>query len=330
MNLRRGSQYTGKIPAYCPTSMVSHRPVAKKTSMHKNPSFIFPLSDRGTYSELNVLVLGRLYAETINADFFIDDRKWAASPGVGLAEFFEAEISRWTNHSPHITAFRHSLRSRLATATFNIFSGQATLPAAIAFDEFMSAKFWKKSLGFGDEKMVNQWLFNEKKHFFDEFYRFNANTRSRINVINSRFSLQEPYCAAHVRRGDKITSKEMQAISLEAYAAAIAKQPQKKALIFSDDFRIFEELRDLTKAKNATIQLINCIDETTTGFSEKHYRKIPNEERIEMVTRVFAEMELMRRAHSLVCTFSSNVSRFAALYVGIENCLSLDCDWHPY
>jgi len=260
----------------------------------------------------------------------VDDRKWAASPASGLREYFETDINRWIRASPHLTAFRHSLRSKVATAAFNLFLTRKTLSAANAFDQFMSAEFWKESLGFADDATVNQWLYNEKKQAFNELYRFKANTFSRISAINGRLAPQAPYCAVHVRRGDKITSKEMEPISLEAYAEAIAKQPHKTALIFSDDFRIFEELHALTKSKSPSVQLINCTDESMTGFSEKDYRNMRDDERIGAVIRVFAEMELMRRAQYLVCTFSSNVSRFAALYVGLENCLSLVCDWHPY
>jgi len=301
-----------------------------KITMQKKTTFIFPLSDRGTYSELNVLVLGQLYAKAINAEFFVDDRQWAASPRSGLREYFETDVNRWLRASPHLTTFRHSLRAKLATTAFNLLPSSKILSAAHAFDQFMSAKFWKESLGFADDSTVNQWLYNEKKHAFKELYRFNTKTFSRISAINGRLAPQEPYCAVHVRRGDKITSKEMRAISLESYAEAIAKQPHKTALIFSDDFRIFAELRTLSESKSPSVQLINCTDESMTGFSEKDYRNMRDDERIGAVTRVFAEMELMRRAQYLVCTFSSNVSRFAALYVGLENCLSLDCNWHPY
>lgn len=294
------------------------------------PSFILPLTDRGTYSELNVLALGIVYARTMGKEFFVDDRGWAPSHRLGLAEFFDTTPARWSGFSPHMTAFRHSFRSRLSTLVFNSLSQQPTIPAANAFDEFMSAEFWRNTLGFSGDSMVNDWLFREKRLVFQNIYRFNAATQERISSVLQAFDVTRPYCAIHIRRGDKITTKEMQEINLAKYADAITKQSLTNILVFSDEYSVFEELCGLLKTRDSERKLVNCIDNSSAGFSEKHYRKMHAEDRVSAVTRMFAEMELMRNAQYLICTFSSNVSRFAALYVGLENCLSLDTGWHPY
>jgi len=292
---------------------------------------ICPLTSRGTFSEINILLLASLYAEQVGADFFVDDRRWAPGGREGYSRFFDVPFPRWSKPSPHYAAFRHHFVSTICRAAYNWVSGERVLSAARVFDEMTSYSFWLTALNVEDETDVDAELFRRKKAALEQFYRFNAVTRRQIEELCVANRLPPTYCAVHVRRGDKITSGEMTNVPLERYAEAAVAHGCPDVVIFSDDARVVEPFRRQVRSlAGSNCRVVDRTEPGAVGFLDSRFRAAGEGQRVSEVVRVFADMALMIRAKHLVCTMSSNLPRFAALHLGTERCTSLDVAWHPF
>lgn len=89
-------------------------------------------------------------------------------------------------------------------------------------------------------------LENYNSNYINEIYRFTPSTRSQIDKNIKGLNLKKNYVAVQVRRGDKITSNQIQNITPKD---VLNKLPwfTKQLFIATDDYTFVEELRTLNK-----------------------------------------------------------------------------------
>jgi hypothetical protein len=293
------------------------------------PKLIFSLTNRGTYSELNNLMLAKIYADIKGYDFFVDDRGWAGSDS-GFSSFFKKHFKFWDKYLPTKSAVKMGFAGFISFLACHFFEGSKVIFCPYYFQEMGSYETWKKLLKVSRNEDVNTFLYREKEKLLTNFYKFNKKSISDMNkILNlSHFlALNESYCAVHVRRGDKILSNEMRSIPLSKYISAILLQPHRKIIIFSDDSTVYNYFRSKL---SATHDVSFGSDLESFGFNEKTFHNLPPRIRRNLVLKLFSEMQIILQSSFFICTFSSNLSRFAACKLGLENCLSLDESWNPF
>jgi hypothetical protein len=149
----------------------------------------------------------------------------------------------------------------------------------------------------------------------------------------------QPFCAVHLRRGDKTREivkangarwSEGEAIGFAAYAEALAALAPgvRRVLMLTDDHREV----DLARARHPELDIVSLCRSEDEGYHQSAFRALPREARIDAVRRLMAEVLIAARAEAFAGVYSSNVSLMvAALHPRPERCVSVDSEriWPP-
>lgn len=165
----------------------------------------------------------------------------------------------------------------------------------------------------------------QKAVFTQQLWRLTASTGQRVTVLNRELQLQFCYVAVQIRRGDKIkgAAKESLAVSIADYAkAALARcvpsGPCTAVIVCTDDVTAAEELGIMLQHSHPGLPVRwrrrpDAPEKLRQGHWQAEFNSQPLKERIDLTNVFLADMEVMKNAHTLICTFSSNVGRMAAL-----------------
>lgn len=123
-----------------------------------------------------------------------------------------------------------------------------------------------------------------------------------------------------IRTGDKITSGEMNAIPLEAYANAILNAQGEatrviNVYLMTDNPDVLESLKGLTNT-SIHYHMLPHPSFLKGGHDQKTYNALPLETKLESFYHFWAELYILQRVPRCICTFSSNIGRF--LYMTSE------------
>eukprot|EP00811_Abedinium_folium_P030207 NODE_4820_length_1842_cov_3.869388.p1 GENE.NODE_4820_length_1842_cov_3.869388~~NODE_4820_length_1842_cov_3.869388.p1 ORF type:complete len:547 (+),score=198.92 NODE_4820_length_1842_cov_3.869388:249-1643(+) len=181
-----------------------------------------------------------------------------------------------------------------------------------------------------------------KAELSQRFWRYTAETERYIADLNRELSLPSKYVAVQIRRGDKVYSPQgnrgFEALPIETSAyieAALACLDEASCntlVVCSDDLLGVEDFSTaIRKARRGiAVRWRECGGAPPAlrcGHWQKSWNALPLEERHVLTCEFLADVEVMRNAHSLVCTLSSNVGRLVTLLRGNERVLSLDEEW---
>jgi hypothetical protein len=151
-------------------------------------------------------------------------------------------------------------------------------------------------------------------------------------------TLQEPYAAIHVRRGDKIDGYthrgnlivEGESSSLRDYLSIIRMKATSLRNLFAmtDDYQVVEELRSI----DPSLDIITFCQKVEHGYRQGEFNSLGAQEKTLVARRLISEVEIACNSQVFVGCYKSNVSRYIALtHKHPKQCYSVDSlkIWDP-
>lgn len=298
---------------------------------------VYCLTNRGLYSELSNLAMAHLYAQQYGYDMEVNTRNWNARLRKGLTDYFlpfykesysllTIQDKIYTKEKPWLGKIYYNPSEfwRYWTLwTFNrlyTFLHPSTLLSKEVYARMTSQEF--QSL-FTDEELASQLSAS-----FRSFYRYNKEVQNEIQRRKDKLSLNVPYIAVHVRRGDKITSGEMQNLALETYVHCLRDKLgiSRHIYIATDDVNVISFIE--ARLSDTGVHLYYNTENKQKGFDEKTFNaKGVNAVREDMLNMLF-DMDMLIHASYFIGTYSSNIGRIVPLYLGFDKCHSVDEPWN--
>lgn len=115
----------------------------------------------------------------------------------------------------------------------------------------------------------------------------------------------------------------------------LGDQTEQYVIFVASDVRNIVDGLKLLRPTWRFVQLSHLMPnmtELTNGHDQHIFNRLPIEYKIEATKILMAEIELLSRAHSVVCTFSSNICRLVQILRSQkpETVRSIDEIWTPF
>lgn len=137
--------------------------------------------------------------------------------------------------------------------------------------------------------------------------------------------INKKYISIHIRKGDKILS-ESQDIDNDIYASVINKYCI--LLNISNVYYATDDTDNLTEIITKLPHLNHFYNKIkSSGYSNELYKTRTLSEKDEDFKNMMIDLYTVINSEFFICTYTSNVSRFIALYRDRSKCLSLDIEW---
>lgn len=302
------------------------------------PEFIFNLTNRGTFSELNNLILAHSYSKRMGGTFKIDDRSWSGSAEKGLNDYFEIDPTLLWNKGPKLESLFFNfanglgpLRNRLNKLIFlpkknyhKFYNKMFHKNILFTNDFFFRYNFLKYTPYVSEEGKI-KFPFEYLNESNDFLLKYNNSTQKRIMADSEKVKshLGGKFVGLHLRKGDKV-NLEMGDIPLSIYKSVLVKTGIKNVFVATDSYIAFEKLRDLMPKE---FNLVTFSDVMTEGWVESEFRARKGEERKTEMLRLFSDVEILIKSNQFIGTYSSCLSQYIGLRRKNLNCLSLDNSW---
>ena len=303
----------------------------------KKTTIIYSLSTRGLYSELFNLCLAIVYSQHKHLSFKLNTWLWNSRFKKGWEDYFEPTLNNSNNplsaqdkvystEKPWIGKIYYKPKEfflfyyRLSlNCIYQILHPKHLLTKDI-FTKMRSNEFIHEEL----EKNA----FNIMAISFNQMYKLNNDTKKLIAKKIEELRLPEDYIGVHIRRGDKITSKEMQEIHLDKYVNTIInnKSISSNVYIATDDTSIIDEIKE--KLSPHGFKIFYNILNRSKGFNEEDFNNASKRARQVVTLNVILDMEVLIHSNFFIGTYTSNLSRVVPFFLGLEHCVSLDNDWN--
>lgn len=188
-------------------------------------------------------------------------------------------------------------------------------------------------------------LFKLKSEIVNSFWQLQPQLQAHANDRMSQLQLKN-YIAIHIRRGDKIIelpdghytpiTKFYDEIDKIFNATDNHLLPNNtKILVLSDDYSIMKNLTSDRDWNFVTVYPENSPFNTNVSYTQAMFNGFPEVVRQAHGLSFVTQMEFMRLADYVICTYSSNVCRLIAILRGWDNVVikkrlvSLDMEWYP-
>lgn len=306
--------------------------------MNKKKKLIYHLTNRGTYSELNNLLIFAFLAERLDMDFFIDDRCWSGKFKKGFADYFDTKNVAIHTVGPKIESFslnaatgKSLFKNRLVMIFYYIkkFFIKKYLKYFFPENEY-AMNLWLKSrliryAPYIDQREKTCWPLESFIKLNSTLLKYNADVEKYINLQYEKVTgyLGNDFLACHLRRGDKV-GREMGFIPLRVYAEEIVKSGYQKIFICTDSYKDF---CDLCKILPKEFLCFSFADSTSTGFSENKFRKSLGDKKYQEMISLFSDVEIMIRSKYFIGTYSSCMGQYIGLRRNLKDSKSLDNHW---
>ncbi|WP_433833659.1 hypothetical protein [Flavobacterium anhuiense] len=299
----------------------------KLNSSYRKDELIYPLTNRGFFSEINNLALAVLYCIENKICLKIYSKNWV---GGRWNEYFNPLFTEYNG----IVPLPADLFVKRRKDSFYIFYHKYLMNRKMIQGEIwnqMSSKpFFEKHFDY-PELGIKGGIFEAKKQILNLILDYNKKTAQEVFSINNiDLDFVKTSCGIHVRRGDKIRgkSKEADLFEIESYVNKILEVNSdiKKITICTDDYGVIKDFKE----KYPEFSYLSLCEPNRIGYFQKEYNKIESEvkKRAEVIN-VLKDANLLINSKMFVGTYSSNIARFVALMRDDKNCYSLDIDWTP-
>ncbi|MBO7044855.1 MAG: O-fucosyltransferase family protein [Prevotella sp.] len=303
----------------------------------KKHKIIYSLSTRGMYSELFNLCLAIVYARHYQKSLKLNTWLWNSRIKKGWLDYFEptldcsnnpfpAQDKVYTNEKPWIGKIYYKPKEffsfyyrLILNYLYHILHPDHLLTKDI-FEDMRSKEFIHDILG--------KDAFSLMASSFKQMYVLNNKTKDYLKLRINGLRLPDDYIGVHVRRGDKITSKEMQDIRLDKYINTIInyKSISSNVYIATDDTSIIHEIKKKLCPHGFNI-FYNSLNQST-GFVEANFNNASKQARQEETINVLLDMDVLIHSNFFIGTYTSNLSRVVPFFLGLDKCISLDNDWN--
>jgi len=178
--------------------------------------------------------------------------------------------------------------------------------------------------------------FETKAERTRRLWEYTPETRRRIESLNRELALPSSFIAVQIRRGDKVAGRRRESLKVTMpdyvrVALQHCRPPCATIAVCTDDVSAAEEFAAGVRKQRAGIQVRWRVRKATPehlrqGHKQEDWNALDMAEREALTREFLADVEVMRKAHVLVCTYSSNVGRLAAMLRDGET-VSLDDKW---
>lgn len=224
------------------------------------------------------MTIASIWAKKHNHELLVDTNNWLPRYNRGWADYFSSSV---IEVSPELVADVKSRRNRRDTS-----------------DIILSRDL--------HESMTNGLNFKE---FQEEFKRL-----FQVPYDLDSFFTQKGFLGVHIRRGDKIKTREMKNIPLSTYAWVINNELQeynKKVLIITDDYSVVPEMQRMLPNS----EVFSTSSPKTKGFNEASYREMSESDIVTLTTDAIKDLLTIKRSDFFLGTATSNLSRCAMCLV---------------
>lgn len=303
----------------------------------RKKKIIYSLSSRGLYSELFNLCLAIIYAQQKHLSLQLNTWLWNARINKGWQDYFtptlpccnnpfSAQDKVYTNEKPWIGKIYYKPKEfftfyyRLILNNLYHVLHPCHLLTKDIFEDMRSQEFIHNSLGKN--------AFSLMASAFRQMYILNESTRNHLSQRIDRLGLPHDYIGVHIRRGDKITSQEMQEIRIGKYVSSILehKDITLSVYIATDDVTIIDELSQQLSPHGISVFYNNL--NQSQGFNEATFNSYSRQARYEEMLNVLLDMEVLIHSQFFIGTYTSNLSRVVPFFLSLDNCTSLDNEWN--
>lgn len=300
-------------------------------------TIIYCLSTRGLYSELFNLCLADVYAQKRHLALKLNTWLWNSRVDKGWQDYFEPTVACsnsplsaqdrvYTNEKPWIGKIYYNPKA-FYSFYFRLFLNQlyrclhpTHLLTKDIFSDMRSEQFVHDVLG--------KDAFSMMLESFRRLYVLNDETSELIRQRKKALKLPESYIGVHIRRGDKITTHEMNDIHLDRYVNAILqyKSVSSNIYIATDDTSVVDYIQQKTAGQHFNI--FYNFQNKSQGFDEQTFNQASKEARREETLNVLLDMDVLVHSSFFIGTYTSNLSRVVPFFLGLDRCVSLDNDWN--
>ncbi len=297
---------------------------------------VFQLTNRGFGSELNNMLLGLLYGLWTGQTFQLSSRTWNARYQSGWTDWFEpfctecpAKLletgSVWDDLRRHLDGdFRSRCRWRVRQVLVRALYPGTSLTyqrwPEFRSPRFAAQRFFIPSLGIDGD------IFAALQVLARMLWRLRPQVKSRIHA-QVRAALPEAYVGVHIRRGDKLSSREAERVEVRSYLARMDSLGTGLDTVFvaSDDHNAVAEFR----LAAPHWRVVSFCQPTLRGHRQASFNSQRPEQRQLATEHILRDLEALIRAEYFIGTFSSNLGRLLCLLRGQRQCTSMDCAWYP-
>lgn len=302
-----------------------------------NNIIIYSLSTRGMYSELFNLCLAIVYANHHQKYLKLNTWLWNSRINKGWEDYFEptldysnnpfsAQDKVYSNEKPWIGKIYYKPKEffsfyyrLILNYIYKIIYPHYLLTKDV-FERMRSKEFISDILG--------KDAFSLMAFTFKQVYVLNHNTKDYLSKRKNNLKLPNDYIGVHIRRGDKITSKEMEEIRLDKYVNTIInyKSISSNVFIATDDTSIINDIKE--KLYPHGFNIFYNRQNQSTGFNEAIFNHASKQTRREETINVLLDMDVLIHSKFFIGTYTSNLSRVVPFFLGLDKCISLDNDWN--
>ncbi|WP_133013307.1 hypothetical protein [Marinomonas flavescens] len=290
--------------------------------------FFFSFTQRGYFSEINNFILIAIYCDFKSIDLYVNQLYSPYYKGEG--RFFD--IYRNNLKESFLVGARKSLWNKKAYVDKFLY-GFFGIPCFFTEDiffEIREAGFWSSFLDVREEDVFSA-LYELKRSYVLKNLVYKKEYLKKITDGLSCFKpvdvKKDKFIAVHIRAGDKISTGEMLEIAIEKYVDAILSIKNIiPVIVFTDDVRKFEKLRAILPSHYTCLNGSGYVE----GFQQSDFNARNINEKEEDTLQLLTEVYCMVYSYKLICTFSSNLTRYVALLKQLEDCISLDEPWSPF
>ena len=241
----------------------------------KKKRIVYSLTGRGLFSELSNLALALVYADYNQEELTVNTRNWNARVEKGWSDYFESVLPNcngvmcsqyivykkgkpwWGNIYYNPSAFFRYYIFYIMNRIYLLFHPETELGNEV-FLKMRSEDFL--------EKLED--IRNDYGSALRKILKFNEKTTDYIEKRKSEMNLPVDYIAVHIRRGDKIVSREMKELGLFLYIDAVKgkKHISRNVFIATDDGSVTDKLKSVLVAEGFNVYWNTAV--TQTGFDE--------------------------------------------------------------
>ena len=277
----------------------------------KKKTLIFHLGhSAGLYSEINNMVFAIIYCIQNNICFKLYSADANFREKDGWDDYF-IPFCKEVRFRP-----LHYINGRTTTPTLGI-KTKIYIPIFrfLCKNTFLTQDLWDEIRCIDKTFMpirildVNINSFQEAtKRIIHMIYRFNEQTRKKVDLLKESISIEGEYLGLHIRGGDKITECEI--INVERYMdLANSLSTIHQIFVSTDDYRFFEELCK----KYPDYKFFTISNSASKGYLQSNFvNSTPTDRRNSMIN-MFASMELLLESQHVICTYSSNIGMFLGM-----------------
>ncbi|MCT0208956.1 hypothetical protein KQ305_14715 [Synechococcus sp. CS-1332] len=279
--------------------------------------FLFSLTGRGFYSEINALLNAILFGLVTRRRLCVDESVFAGGH-LRWSDLYRSDLP-WASGDPEEVADPR-WRSIGVEST-----GFWTVHRLVGRWHRYRRFFLSRSFGFHAN------VFDAKRHLARQFCQ-------AIVPQAEPASLASPYAAIHVRRGDKVKGYmlggnlriEGEDVPLTDYLTILRhRAPQLKNLfVMTDDHQVLDDLRALDPG----LTVSSLCQPLEQGYEQTDFDAMEGLAKTIAVRRLLAEVDIACRSRIFIGCYKSNVSRYIALaHDHPRYCHSADAmkRWHP-